>query len=106
MEPEPSVLNLNLDAINDAANLTANVRSLPNIISTLIKVALPLSGIILLGVIIFAGFTIMTNAANPDKAEQGKKMLTQGIVGFLIIFAAYWIAQIIEVLTGFPIVSP
>ncbi|MBI2010493.1 MAG: hypothetical protein HYS86_04980 [Candidatus Chisholmbacteria bacterium] len=96
---------VNLDQINQAGGIRANVRSLPGIVSVFVDIALPLAGLILLGIIILAGFQILTGASNPDQVEKGKKTLTQGVIGFVIVFSAYWIAQILEVLFAFPIVN-
>jgi len=96
-------MNIDLNYIAASGGLT--LTTLPEIINAFFTLALPLAGLILLGIIIYAGFTILTGANNPEKVDQGKKILTQGLIGFFIVFATYWLAQIIEVLTGFPIVS-
>jgi len=78
-----------------------------NNISSFVSSILPnvyiIAGIILLFLIIGAGFAIMSSTDDPQKKGQGGKALTAAIVGFLIIFASYWIIQIIEKITGVPI---
>lgn len=58
------------------------------------------AGIILFLLLVFGGFTIIASAGNPKGTEQGKQAITGAIIGFLVIFAAYWIIQIIQVITG------
>ena len=96
-------MNLELDAINSAANLSFT--NLPSLISSIVAVLLPLAGIILLGVIIFAGFQMLTGASDPKKVDSAKNMLTTALMGFGLLFAAYWIAQILETVFNFPILG-
>lgn len=59
-----------------------------------------ISGIILLLLLLFGGLTTIINADNPEAQDKGKQAITSALIGFLIIFASYWIIQIIQVLTG------
>ena len=78
------------------------------LISVLLKNAYVFAGVLLFVLLIFGGFSIIMGAGQGDakKAGQGKKVATAAAVGFLIIFASYWIIQIIEVITGFKILNP
>jgi len=96
---------LNLDQLNQAGGIEDSVKTLPGIISTLLPIVFSLAGIILLGMIIVSGFTMLFGVSNPDQAEKAKKTLTSSIIGFVIIIAAYWIAQILETIFALPIVS-
>jgi hypothetical protein len=42
---------------------------------------------------------------NPEAAAKGKQAATSAVIGFIIIFAAYWIIQIIETVTGLNILN-
>lgn len=59
-----------------------------------------LAGIGLLIVILSAGFTLLTSAGDAKAMEKGKKGLTNGITGFVIIFVAYWLVQITGIVFG------
>lgn len=80
-------------------------------LGSLISVVLPniyiLAGIILLVLLLFGGLNLIMAAGGGDsqKAEQGKKAVTAAIVGFLIIFASWWIIQLIETITGIKILG-
>jgi len=78
------------------------------LISILLKNVYVLAGILLFVLLIFGGFSIIMGAGQGDakKAGQGKKVATAAAVGFLIIFASYWIIQVIQVITGFKILNP
>ena len=62
-------------------------------------------GIVIFFMILIGGFTIIAGAGNKDKIEGGTKTITSAIIGLLVLFASYWIIQIIQVVTGVNILS-
>jgi hypothetical protein len=80
--------------------------SLGSLISTILPNIFIISGLILLFLLIFGGFTIITSSGDPKQADQGKQTITGAIIGFVIIFISYWIVQIIQIITGVPILNP
>lgn len=76
-----------------------------SLISIVVSNLYVVAGIVLLFLIILAGFGILSAAGSGDKQKmaQGQQAFTWAIIGFLIIFASYWIIQIIEVITGLSI---
>lgn len=78
------------------------------LISIILKNVYMIAGILLFVLLIFGGISIILGAGqnDPKKAGQGQKAATAALVGFLVIFASYWIIQIIEVLTGIEILNP
>lgn len=74
-------------------------RVLPNIYTV--------AGIILLFLLIGGGFMFIVGAGNdsPDQAKKGKQAISAALAGFAIIFASYWIIQLIQYLTGIRIVG-
>ena len=75
------------------------------ILSNAIPLVIGLAGLGLLLMIISAGYTFMTSAGDAKKMEQGKQQLTFAIVGFLIVFGAYWLVQILGIMFGTGITS-
>ncbi len=67
-------------------------------IGSIVYAAMPLvfgfAGFGLLLMIVSAGFTLLTSAGDAKKTEGGKQRLTYAIVGFLVIFVAYWGVQL------------
>ncbi len=78
------------------------------IISIVLKNIYMVAGVLLLFLLIFGGLSIIMSAGggDPKKAAQGKKAVSSAVTGFLIIFASYWIIQIIEYITGLNILNP
>ena len=62
-------------------------------------------GLIIFFMILLGGFTIISNAGNPDKIKDGTKTITSAIMGLLVLFASYWIIQIIQSITGVSILN-
>lgn len=77
-------------AYPDAGTLIGNI--LPNVYIA--------AGIIIFFMVVIGGFTVISNASNQEKAADGKKIVTSAIIGLLVLFASYWIIQIIQVITG------
>lgn len=73
-------------------------------IGDIVQKALPyvfaFAGLGLLLMIVFAGFTMLTSAGDTKKLEAGKGRLTNGLVGFFIIFAAYWLVELLQFIFG------
>jgi len=84
--------------------ITSGFTSLPTSISAIVSKAFPfifaLAGVGLLLMIIAAGFTLMTSAGDAKKMESGKNRLTFAILGFLVIFTAFWVVQLFGTMFG------
>lgn len=70
------------------------------IISRALTFAFPLAGIILFVMIVWGGFEIVSGAATKKSLDAGKQRVTAAIVGFILLFSSYWLAQIVEVVFG------
>jgi hypothetical protein len=78
----------------------ADVSIISGIINALLPYLLTLAGLILFAMLIAGGFQMLTAASNPKAAEAGKTRITHAIVGFIILFTAYWLTQILEIILG------
>ncbi|MBI4778983.1 hypothetical protein HY797_00840 [Candidatus Falkowbacteria bacterium] len=61
----------------------------------IIKIVLGFLGIIVVIIILYAGFKWMTAGGNEENVTEAKKMLTNGIIGLIIILSAYALATFI-----------
>lgn len=62
------------------------------------------AGVIFLILIITAGYRMLNHAGDSQKFATGKDVITYALLGFLIIFAAYWIIKIVETITSLKII--
>lgn len=90
-----------------AKSLAGTFPNLGTLINLILKNSLVLAGVLLLVLLIFGGLTFIMGAGDndPKKAQQSQAMLTNVLIGFAIVFTAYFIIQIIERLTGLPILN-
>ena len=79
-----------------------NPQGVGKIVSAFLADAIIAAGIILIFLLVFGGISIIAGAgeSNPQKVGQGKQAATAALLGFIIIFSAYWILQIIKGVTG------
>ena len=71
----------------------------PSVLVNLItKNLMIVGGIILFFMIILAGFKFLQDSSKSK--EEATKILKTAIIGFIIMFSAFWIVQIIKLITG------
>ena len=79
--------------LNDAAPESIKTHSsLPEIAGAVIKAILGLLGVVFLCLILYAGYTWLTAEGEPDKVKKAKNMITNSIIGLIIVLASYSIA--------------
>ncbi len=69
--------------------------TLPVLIGNIIQVVLSVLGIVFLILIIFAGFKWLTAQGDPKKTQEATKMLTQAVIGIIIIIGAFALADFV-----------
>ncbi|MFA5025162.1 MAG: hypothetical protein WC503_01455 [Candidatus Shapirobacteria bacterium] len=91
-------------ALNNTAVLPQNPIPQFNNPGSLISALLPyiygFAGLALFVMLIWGGIILMTAAGDPAKSKEGYGKITAGLIGFMIIFVSYFVAQIVEVALG------
>jgi hypothetical protein len=64
--------------------------------SILLNNAIAIAGIVLIFIVIIAGIQMISASGDPQKAARARQMLTAGIIGFVLVLAAYFIVRLIE----------
>ena len=64
-------------------------------VMAIVRVLLGFLGIIAIVIILYGGFVWLTSAGNEEKVGQAKKIITAGIIGLVIIFVSYAIAEFV-----------
>ncbi len=98
-------LNIYNRAIGLGQGKIKNFDSLSGLLNGLLPYLLVFAGLILFGLLIAGGFTMLTGATNKDTLDKGKKMVTNALLGFFIVFLAYFIAQALQVIFKIDIVG-
>ncbi|OGM05439.1 hypothetical protein A2125_01230 [Candidatus Woesebacteria bacterium GWB1_43_5] len=81
--------------------------TLGDLVSLIIRLAFAGSGILILVIFMFAGYSMLAGAGqnNPEQAARGRQAATAAALGFVIVFVAYWIVRLIETITGISFIT-
>lgn len=74
--------------------------SVGDVLSGIIPLLITIAGVGLLLMILLSGFSLLTSAGDAKKMEGAKNRLTFALVGFFIIFLAYWFVQLFGIMFG------
>ena len=91
-------INTQLD--NSGLNTTfgqATESTLAKMIGNGVEVILGILGLLLVLLIIYAGFIWTTAQGDSKKVDKAKDMIKQAVIGLIIVFAAYAIAQFVMI---------
>ena len=86
--------NQQVTEIGTKAGITTS-RTLPQMIGSIINVALGFLGILLLLYLLYAGFLWMTAGGDEKKTGEAKTIIKNAIIGLVIIVAAYAISTFV-----------
>lgn len=84
--------------LKDGTPVKEVFNSTDDMVNLIVKIIFVGAGLVLFFMIIMAGFA-MIGGESKDK-DKAKTTMTSAVIGFIIMFAAYWIMQIIQLLTG------
>lgn len=78
-----------------------------SLVTNILNVAFVASGVIILFMFVYAGIMMIAGAGSgkSENSEKAKQAATYAAVGFAIIFVAYWLIKLIELLTGIPFIT-
>ena len=74
--------------------------NLGKIVSELVKYLFPLAGLLMLLYLLYGGYKYMLSRGDPKALADAKGTITNALLGFAIVFAAFWIVQIIGIVLG------
>lgn len=89
-------LNATLNATGGALPKSIKgASSLPELAGVVVNVALSLVGILFFALMLYAGITWMKAMGNSEDVSKAKDMITQAIIGLVIVMAAYAISNFV-----------
>lgn len=89
-----SAVQLNIGGKN------SSTLKLGDILSALLPYLYVAGGFILFLMMIWGGFEMLTGATEQKSQEAGKQRITTAVIGFILLFVSYWIAQILQIIFG------
>lgn len=91
---DPMAAQANLDAF--AADFgQSGGTDLVGIVGNVVKIVLTLLGVIVLVIIVYAGFLWMTAGGNEDQVKKAKQWLINAIIGLALVLSAYAISSFV-----------
>jgi hypothetical protein len=94
--------DIDLNKIQQEATPTFNFtgKKLGDIISALLPYIFSAAGLILLLYLIYGGIQLMLSQGDPKSIQAAQSKITNAVIGFIIIFLAYWLVQIVGKMLG------
>ena len=84
---------LHLSGFNDLGGL----------ISAVLPVLVSFTGLALFAYLVLGGFKYLTSGGDDKSISEAKKILTNAIIGMIIVFVSFWIIRILEIVLGLEI---
>ena len=74
-----------------------NLTGIGSLVSIFLRISFALAGLILLFYFILGGIGMIGSAGknDPKAAEQAKQTITSAVIGFVVVFTAYWIVKLL-----------
>lgn len=84
--------------LRDGSQVRQVFNSTDDMVNLIVKIVFVAAGLVLFFMIVGAGFALIQgDSKDKDKA---KGTMTSAAIGFIVMFSAYWIMQIIQIITG------
>jgi hypothetical protein len=71
-----------------------------SIVSEILPYIFSAAGIILLLYLIYGGISLMLSQGDPKAMQAAQAKITNAVIGFVVVFLAYWIVQIVGKMLG------
>jgi len=95
---DPAFSLENSGTIVDNAGTSAglsNTWDLPTLIGRFISIALGILGLVFVVYVVYAGFLYLTAQGEETNVKKAKKMLSQAVIGLVLIVSAYAITNVV-----------
>ena len=72
-------------------------------VGMIVRIAVPLGVISVVLLVVYAGYLLMSSQGNPDKLKEGKDIITNAIIGFVVVLLSVAILILISNTLGLDI---
>jgi len=91
-----------LDSLGNQIGLDFAGGTLGEVVSALLRIIFPIAGLLLLIYLLYGGYRYMLSRGDPKAIQEAKGVITTALIGFIIVFVSFWIAQLIGLILGIP----
>jgi hypothetical protein len=98
-------INIGQQFLGSSSNFGANdLTVIGKMVQLFLRFTFVLAGLILLFYFILGGIGMISSAgkSDPKAAEQAKATITSAVIGFVVVFTAYWIVKLIATMLNAP----
>lgn len=103
--PNPRSLGTMLKLNENGSTVGTYYSTTASFLNLLLPLSFIVAGLIFLFLLVGGGFSIVASGGNAKSVESGKNQIMSAVIGFVVIFAAYWIIQIVQAFTGVKILN-
>ncbi len=75
-------------------------------VGIVIKNAFVVAGLLSFIILILGGFRLIVAGGDTKKLDQARGAVSGAVTGLILVVSSYWIVQIVEAITGLPLLSP
>jgi len=75
------------------------------LINRSLRYLFPFAGLVLFVMTVWGGFEVLSTAASKKSIDAGKQRIQAAIIGFIMLFTAYWLMMIVEAVFSIKILS-
>lgn len=86
-----------------ALGLPTAFNSLGDVVSAILPVIISVAGLALFAYLLMGGIKYITSGGDDKAIMEAKKIITNALIGMLIVFVAFWIVRILETVLGIEI---
>lgn len=94
------MLQINFTQLEGIVGLKPILKTPGNVITYILPSLFGIAGLILLLYLVWGGFMFMTSHGDQKAVENARSKITSALVGFIIIFIAYWLVRLLGTVLG------
>lgn len=76
--------------------LNTKVSTIWQLVSRVLNVVIPIASILFVGMFVYAGISYIISVGEPAKVKAAQSMMTNAVIGFVIISSAFVILKIVQ----------
>lgn len=100
-------VNIGSSLLNDTSGDLYSAYNISRFVAAISSGAISIAGVILLFLLVGGGIAMISGAGknDPQTVQKGKLAATSALIGFIVVFSAYWIVKLIESITGLDLIG-
>lgn len=91
-----------INKVADPAGFRFAGSSVGDVLTVVLNYVFTFAGLALLIYFLSGGFKLFTSGGDQKKVAEGKQTITNALIGFIIIFAAFWIVRLSGLVLNLP----